>query len=356
MGIFMLNGRMYTGLINTHGTFIDTDNVITSGTYSSSLSYTAITDCYIVTQVAVASNGDGSCAIDGEDIASWHNGGSGATLYSASSYLKQGQVFTATGSANTTIDYTVYNIQMGSPVTFLSEYASQVYSNTEREVGCWLDGKPIYQRTFQITTPSTPSVIEQVQDVSSLNIDTVVNLFGHYKDTNINWGLNIYFNTGRSANVFINGAKTYISMLVNDNVALNKTAYVTALYTKTTDTAGSGSLVPSNMPAVHFDGNEKIIGTWFGETLYEKSIDIGALPDTAQKQVAHNITNLKNVVETSGYAVNSSGTTAPLPYVHPAGNEYTIAVTITATTVNINTGRDRTGFTGYVTLRYTKTV
>lgn len=177
-----------------------------------------------------------------------------------------------------------------------------IYSESERKIGVWTDGKPIYQKTFQITTPANTNVIEQVQDVSSLNIDTVVNVFGHYKDAAINWGLNIYFNTGRSSNVFINGAKTYISMLVNDNVALNKTAYVTALYTKTTDVAGSGSWTPSGVPSVHYSTNETVVGTWIdGKPVYERLIDLNGFSINRDNWYSLNIPastyNIKSFVE-----------------------------------------------------------
>lgn len=109
------------------------------------------------------------------------------------------------------------------------------YSTSEQVIGTWIDGKPLYQKTINITTPSVANAIVSVSDVTSLNIDTVVSLDGNYNDTNINWSLNIYFNTGRSANCFVNGGKTAIMMLVNDNVAMNKNAYVTIKYTKTTD-------------------------------------------------------------------------------------------------------------------------
>ena len=51
------------------------------------------------------------------------------------------------------------------------------------------------------------------------------------------------------------------------------TSYViTIQYTKTTDTAGSGTWTPQGVPAVHYSTAEHVIGTWVdGKTLYEKT-------------------------------------------------------------------------------------
>ena len=53
----------------------------------------------------------------------------------------------------------------------------EVYSTSERIVGTWIDGKPIYQKTFKYTTEieisDTPTQTN-IADISSLSIDTIV--------------------------------------------------------------------------------------------------------------------------------------------------------------------------------------
>ena len=49
----------------------------------------------------------------------------------------------------------------------------------------------------------------------------------------------------------------------------------TIKYTKTTDVAGAGLFVPSGIMAVHYSTTEQIIGTWLGETLYQKVVATG---------------------------------------------------------------------------------
>lgn len=139
MGQFILNGRNYSGITYANGCFIDTDNLITSGQHSSSnpLSYTATSDCYIFSVVALTQNSSGAVYIDGKQVAGWYNGG-GTTAFDFGFFLKKGQTITTTQTFSGDSDYKVYGIQQGSPVTFLSEYASACYDTTEREVGCWM--------------------------------------------------------------------------------------------------------------------------------------------------------------------------------------------------------------------------
>lgn len=133
------------------------------------------------------------------------------------------------------VQYTKTTDTAGSG-SWTSSGASAIhYSTNEQVVGTWVDGKPLYQKTINITTPSVANTNVSVADITSLNIETVVSLDGNYKDTNINWSLNIFFSSVRSSNCFVNGGKTAIMMLVNDNAAISKNAYVTIKYTKTTD-------------------------------------------------------------------------------------------------------------------------
>lgn len=102
-----------------------------------------------------------------------------------------------------------------------------------------------------------------------------------------------------------------------------------------------------------YSTTEQEIGTWVdGSTLYEKTIDIGELPNNTTKSVAHNISNLSTVVYLLGFASNSS-VTLPLPVPHP-DNVNAININADATNINIATGRDRRAYSGYVTIRYTK--
>ncbi len=92
--------------------------------------------------------------------------------------------------------------------------------------------------------------------------------------------------------------------------------------------------------------------------IYRLVIDFGALPNAANKTVAHNIANVVNIIFTRIYGVSSiPGVTGiPLPFANPIGLAESVALFVDATNVNVTTGTDRTAFTtSYVVLEYFRT-
>lgn len=90
-----------------------------------------------------------------------------------------------------------------------------------------------------------------------------------------------------------------------------------------------------------------------GKPIYRKVIDIGELPNTTIKSVSHGISSLGSVVKTYGIAI-SNGSQLPLPFVS-LSSANCIMYAILATTIDINTGSDRTSYSGWVVVEYTKT-
>lgn len=110
--------------------------------------------------------------------------------------------------------------------------------------------------------------------------------------------------------------------------------------------------------ANNFSTDEKVIGTWIdGKPLYQKTVDCGALPNNTYKQIEHNISNLDKIVYINGISFknDSSKETKPVSFASTSGSTYNISADAYADYIYITTGSDRTGFHGYVTLRYTKT-
>lgn len=91
-----------------------------------------------------------------------------------------------------------------------------------------------------------------------------------------------------------------------------------------------------------------------GKKIYQKTINFGTLPNTATKSVAHNIINLKNIININGFGKKiTTGTTIPLPTVQSGHN---VGIWVNASNVYIETSSDRTDVTEcYVTIQYTKT-
>ena len=98
--------------------------------------------------------------------------------------------------------------------------------------------------------------------------------------------------------------------------------------------------------------------TWVdGKTIYKKTINFGALPNTTMKSVSHGISNIDYVLKIEGIAKRDSDGVffqignSPNPTV---GITTAISVTADSDSVDITTGTDRSGMNGYVTLWYTK--
>ena len=134
----------FDGLYMVNGFFIDTDNVITSGTYSSStpLSYTATEDCIVVLYL-IASNSHAYAYIDGVMVYDVFN--SDTLVFAPMISLKKGQILTASTSFADPSGYTVYGLQTSDDVPDPNYH---VYSTDEKVVGEWIDGKPLYEKTI----------------------------------------------------------------------------------------------------------------------------------------------------------------------------------------------------------------
>lgn len=99
---------------------------------------------------------------------------------------------------------------------------------------------------------------------------------------------------------------------------------------------------------------EKQVGYWIdGKPLYKKTINFGALPNNANKAIAHNIQNLKRIWKLEGFAgssVNKGG--IPLPYAVSSP----VALYGSDTDVFVLTTSDRTAYAQtYIYVWYTKT-
>lgn len=97
-------------------------------------------------------------------------------------------------------------------------------------------------------------------------------------------------------------------------------------------------------------------GTWIdGSTIYKKTINFGALPNAANKAVAHGISNLNRVIRVEAIADYGTGNTKfPVPFSSPTGLGSGVSLAIESSTIEIRTGSDRSGATAYVTIYYTK--
>ena len=344
MGQFILNGRNYSGLTYAQGVFIDVNNVIAQGAYTGSFSYTATQDCYFYGEIANDRDNAGTITVDGVAVYTIYD--STVSQSGIAIPLKKGQVIALTTTfSQAATSYKVYGIQEGSPVTFLSEYASACYDTTEREVGCWIDGKPLYQKTVHLSSVASGTAyshgIANVENISVVNILAKRNTgwfsSGHIFEDSPS-------NVTESFSVIPNATYLYAYLYgctISD-------AYITVQYTKTTDVAGSGKLTPTAMPTVHYDTNEQVIGTFLGKTLYQRTWDISSgilVSYNGWTDTSIDSTNMENIVSVK--ATHPDGTCYEGIMADPTRQNHTVVGL--QTTRNGNDARVQ-----YVTLQYTK--
>jgi len=252
-----------------------------------------------------------------------------------------------------TIWYTKTTDAAGSGGYQAYGFSPIIYSTEEREVGVWINNKPLYQKTlvFEDYTNGT------YQDVSSLNIEEIVNNFGEHRFADYSYGLSFPYyenNNWYSLMTFDKNNGRYYVYCSSQIADAYKKLFITIQYTKTTDIAGSGEYNTLGIPNVHYDGNEKIIGTWFGETLYQKTLVIHNESTVSSDTTITTIDSTFRVKNWKAFAIEN-GVNYKVPYVAGNGNasfffrengnvEFTIRNTTFAA-----------GSDFYITIEYTKT-
>lgn len=105
----------------------------------------------------------------------------------------------------------------------------------------------------------------------------------------------------------------------------------------------------------NYSTDEQEVGTWInGETIFQKTIEIGALTNSTAKTVAHGITGISNIIEISGFYNNP--TTHDTIADQYAESTDSIATVATPTNIIVYVHGNFTGFTNcYITIKYTKT-
>ena len=159
-----------------------------------------------------------------------------------------------------------------------------IYSTEEREIGVWIDGKPLYQKSFTSTSSSISTSV--TWDISGLNIDKVIKQSGCFcrqvtSNNNIYWydmdnllSTNYNYRTVTTVSPSENLIYSTIEMESGNTVLFRA---ITIQYTKTTDIAGSGKWATDGGLAKHYSTTEQIIGTWIdGKPIYEKTWDLGS--------------------------------------------------------------------------------
>lgn len=218
---------------------------------------------------------------------------------------EQSTVYLASGT-RTSVSWNSQYIDFGGlDAILLTQLSPIIYSTEEREIGVWTDGKPLYQKTFETNYTSNGTY---TIDISSLSIDKVCNSFGEYNRSNGEW---TEFNHYAASTYFgeIRVSSSQVRMMLNlpESNPNGKQSF-TIQYTKTTDIAGSGSYAELGIPAVHYDDTERVIGTWFGETLYRRTITGLSLALNGANWVNYTaVSNIKKLIHLDAYYEGTDG-------------------------------------------------
>lgn len=161
-----------------------------------------------------------------------------------------------------------------------------IYSEEEREVGVWIDNKPLYARTFNITPTIVKTSATLISEIDISNMQVMVNGYGVSQTYGQMTSLALYNDNG-------------LKVVADLTIQIDK---IVIYYTKTTDVAGSGKYNTLGVPTIHYTTDEQIIGTWVdGKPLYERSffVDSPTANTTTIIQDA-SFSNIKYVVKTQG--------------------------------------------------------
>lgn len=118
-----------------------------------------------------------------------------------------------------------------------------------------------------------------------------------------------------------------------------------------------GELVPQV-----YSTSEKKVGTWIdGATIYQRTIDCGALPNATTKYVSTDI-DASQIVKIEGFATtdpsgDDKAITIPLPFAGSGGSFVGVYAHILDTnkiSIRLSADADKTAYNGFVTIQYTK--
>lgn len=107
-----------------------------------------------------------------------------------------------------------------------------------------------------------------------------------------------------------------------------------------------------------YSTDERVVGKWIdGKKLYEKTVNIGALPNAATKSINISDLNIDKIIEFNGYATSDT-VNIPVQYAVSGGTGFVgVATYYTRNNGNltIEAYNDRTNYTEcYLTIKYTK--
>lgn len=233
-------------------------------------------------------------------------------------------------SVNDVFDTSLYSVKVYRRIgnSIIDYFNPQIYSLEEREVGIWIDNKPLYQKTFDLNNVVV-SDNTWTNDILSTH-DTGIHILNYngvfgLGSTNYEFGQFAYYRNSSEYFTVTLSDNDSINIRPNMNagtpVTLNR---VTIWYTKDIDTPGSGQYNTLGVPNHHYDDTEKIVGTWFGETLYERTFNIQQSLSVGDNQIPLNIPNFKELIDVHGRAYCNAIHNIQIPMISGNMSQYVV--------------------------------
>lgn len=118
------------------------------------------------------------------------------------------------------------------------KYATEIpYSTTERRIGTWIDGKPLYRKEITGTTGNTTNGNFATKEMD-MNIRNLDNFFIERAFCYDSYGESLPIpytsNSGYIIKALLTSANT-LKVIINGSVFNDMPFYVSVVYTKTTD-------------------------------------------------------------------------------------------------------------------------
>lgn len=200
--------------------------------------------------------------------------------------------------------YYITDMDAGS----INIFAPVIYSKYEKQIGTWIDDKPLYQKTMTYQFTNTNDVYHDFVPNANAYIVNAIGLIDAGGD--VTRPIPIFYNNSVSNTHarFDEGAPANGVRLRRESGAwgASPTAIVTLQYTKTTDIEGSGLYNSLGVPTVHYSQGESVIGTWVdGKTLYRYYGDLDKSIGTSWVQLPElNTLNIATCIKVVIFAID----------------------------------------------------
>ena len=191
----------------------------------------------------------------------------------------------------------------GMPDVLANKFSKgDLYSTDEKMIGCWTDGKPVYQKTYIVSSvTSSNKLIDSTMKLSDITlvgfISNGIQMGGNYNGTTFVGSI-----TASCSLRVWNDTNGLYCNLENANITATQARF-TVQYTKTTDSPVS---IGSD---TDYSTEEKIIGTWLdGKPIYQKTwtnTEFDAKKD-AWTNTDITIENVAQLVSVKAYNIDSS--------------------------------------------------